>query len=262
MYSINLNAVLPLRKEASETSEMVSQLLFGECCEVLDAQDSFVYITNCTDGYSGWADTKMLTEITADDYRSLQNAPPFMVHTPVAEVLSLSEQTVYRLPAGSRLPDYDPDTGIFGVGEKRFRAHQGLIDRLKRSGNTDGVAPLALQFLNVPYLWGGKTIMGIDCSGLVQLVFSLCGIFLPRDASQQARTGVPVIYEDACAGDLLFFEKNGKIVHVGIYMGDRQILHTSGKVKMSKVDKQGILSDDESVYTHFLAGVRRTANSE
>jgi hypothetical protein len=259
--AINLNAVLPVRKEPSETAEMVSQLLFGECAEVLDERNSFVHIRNCTDSYSGWADKKMLTGLAEADCRMLQQSPLFMLCVPVADVFSLSDKTVYRLPAGSRLPDYDPETGKFGVEDRRFQAHPSLVSYLPASGsNNDGIIPVAIQFLNAPYLWGGKTVMGIDCSGLVQLVFSLCGFFLPRDASQQAEKGVPVTFENADAGDLLFFEKNGKIVHTGIYMGNGKIIHASGKVKISKVDKRGVLSDDEASYTHILAEARRRLN--
>jgi cell wall-associated NlpC family hydrolase len=236
---------------------MVSQLLFGECCEALNEKNNFVHIKNARDSYSGWADKKMLTEISKAGYLLLQQSPFFMLCVPVAEVFSLSEQTIYHLPAGSCMPDYDPATGKFGVGERRFQVHPDLVSHLPEDANKEGVAPIASQFLNTPYLWGGKTIMGMDCSGLAQVVFSLCGIFLPRDANQQAGMGIPVPFEEAGSGDLLFFEKNGKITHVGIYLGEGRVLHASGKVKINKVDEHGILSDDEFSYTHIFSGARR-----
>ncbi|GAB6011405.1 C40 family peptidase [Viscerimonas tarda] len=254
-YAINLNSVLPLRKTAAETSEMVTQLLFGEFCEVFEAEGSFVNITNYADGYQGWADKKMLTEITGDVYLALQNQPVFRTCVPVAEVFSLTDKTIYRLSAGSRISNFNPDTNKFGVGEKVFQIHPSFVSYLPESSKA-GIVPIALQFLNTPYLWGGKTVFGIDCSGFVQVVFSLNGISLPRDASQQAKEGEPVDFENAEAGDLLFFEKNGKIIHVGIYLGKGQIIHASGKVKINTVDNQGILSDEGLGYTHTLAGVR------
>ena len=255
-YAINLNTVLPIRATPSESSEMVTQLLFGEFCEIIENRNSFVRIENYADGYCGWADKKMLTIVTDTDYLSLQNQPKFKTYMPIAEVFSLSDKSIHRLSAGSSLPNYNPDTSKFGINGYEFHIHPSFVSYLPES-STNEIVPIALHFRNAPYLWGGKNIFGIDCSGFVQVVFSLCGISLPRDANQQVQVGESISFENANTGDLLFFEKNKRITHVGIYMGNNQIIHASGKVKISMIDNLGILSEGKSEYTHILSEVRR-----
>lgn len=253
-YAINLNAVLPVRREASEASEQVTQLLFGEYCRVLALKDSFAQIENAFDGYQGWVDKKMLTEISEGEYNQLKSEPIFRTIEPIVDVFCITNKTIYRLSAGSLVPHYNPETSKFEIGDLLFQIHPSFVSFLPE-GNIEGVAPTSRVFLNTPYLWGGKNTLGIDCSGFVQVVFSINGISLPRDASQQIERGVQVSLEDAVSGDLLFFEKGRKITHVGIYLGDNRIIHASGKVKIEEVDHQGI-KNSFGEYTHALASVK------
>lgn len=254
-YAINLNAVLPVRALSSETSEMITQLLFGEFFEVYETENSFARIKNHFDEYSGWVDKKMVTIISEDNYLSLKNQPLFRICVPIADIFSLTDKTIYRLSAGSVLPFYNPDSSCFGIEDAQFQIHPSYVTYLPES-NIDGVVPMALHFLNTPYLWGGKNILGIDCSGFVQVVFSLNGISLPRDARIQVNEGKSISFEDIQSGDLMFFEKEGKITHVGIYIGNNKIIHASGRVKIDSVDNKGILSTDKISYTHILSEIR------
>lgn len=255
-YAINLNSVLPVRSEASEKSEMVTQLLFGEICEVDETAESFIRIKNTEDAYTGWADKKMLTQISAEEYHGLNTSNVFRVSMPVADVFCLSDKTMYRLSAGSFLPNYNVETSKFGVGNTLFQIHPDFVTYLPHSSK-DSILSTAKVLLNTPYLWGGKTVMGIDCSGFVQLVFSLNGFKLSRDASQQAKEGLEISFSNALEGDLFFFGKENKITHVGIYAGDGRIIHASGRVKINTVDITGIYCDEISEYTHFLSLIRR-----
>ncbi len=254
-YAINLNAVLPVRNAASEKSEMVTQLLFGETMEITGVEKNFFKIINRTDGYEGWVSSNIPVYISEEDYKALENQA-FKICVPVAEVFSLMDRSIYRLPAGSLLPFFNPENNKFGIGNMVFQVHPSFVTYLPE-GNPEGIVPVALHFKNSPYLWGGKTVFGIDCSGFTQTVFSICGIALPRDAGEQVLNGISVSFENLISGDLLFFEKDGKICHVAIYCANGQVIHASGKVKINDVDKQGILSDDKSSYTHFLSAIKR-----
>lgn len=255
-YAISLNSVVPVRAEASEKAEMVTQLLFGEFCEVLQRKDSFIEIKNYFDEYRGWVDAKMLTEISANEYLQFTKAPLFRVCELNADVFCLTDKTIYHLPAGSILPNYHTESSKFGIAGFEFQIHPSYATYLNGM-NPDGIVPIALTFLNIPYLWGGKNMMGIDCSGLAQTVYALNGFILPRDASQQALVGNEIAFEEVQPGDLLFFGKEGKTTHVGIYLDNFTLIHASGKVKKSTVDATGIKANQSSDYTHYLTTIRR-----
>jgi len=117
----------------------------------------------------------------------------------------------------------------------------------------------ALIFLNAPYLWGGRTPFGIDCSGFTQIIYRLQGIKIPRDAYQQADLGTPLNFiEESEEGDLAFFNNNeGKIVHVGLIMKNNQIIHASGKVRIDKIDQKGIFNIEKNKHTHKLRIIKK-----
>lgn len=256
-YAIFLNSVLPVRAEAKESSEMVTQLLFGEFCSVVEQKDSFCLIKNCFDGYSGWVDEKMLSKIDEKTFLRLCDSPIFRTNAPVADVFCLTDKTIYRLSIGSLLPLYDYEKSTFEIAGKTFQIHPSFVTYLPESSK-ENIPETTRVFINTPYLWGGKNILGMDCSGFVQVVFSLNGFLLPRDASDQEKEGETVSsLTKAQPADLLFFEKNGKITHVGIYMGEDKVIHASGMVRIDRIDEQGIYNEDIRGYTHRLASIKR-----
>lgn len=255
-YAIFLNTILPVRSEAKESSEMVTQLLFGETCTILGEESSFLKIQNSFDNYQGWVDEKMLTKISEDVYSELNKSPIFRINTPIADLFCLTDRSIYRLSLGSRLPFFDHETNQFEIAGKTFQIHPSFVTYISTSCK-ENIVQTAMLFLNTPYLWGGKNIFGIDCSGLVQIVYSLNGFTLPRDASIQATEGKTIdSIENAQKGDLIFFEKNKKIIHVGIYLSENKIIHASGKVRIDKIDEKGIYNDEISGYTHRLSCIK------
>ncbi len=255
-YGINLNSIIPLRAEPDDRSEMVSQLLIGESFTYTDKKSSFYKISNSMDNYTGWIDEKSITSITPDEYNELNKQSSFITTIPLAEAFDLTSKCIIRIPGGSRLPNCD-SIGRFGLHEYKFQIHRDFIlpeSEVRR----DGLLLTASAFINAPYLWGGKTVMGIDCSGFTQIVFRMHGIKLPRDSKDQAQLGESVGLSNAQPGDLVFFQNNeGKVVHVGILLEKQRIIHASGRVKIERIDEQGIYSDEYGRYTHTFHSIRR-----
>ncbi len=256
-YAVYLNTVLPIRAEASESSEMVTQLLFGDTCELIEKFGSFVKIKNYKDSYRGWADFKALYELDEETYNEINNDSVFRTCVPIADVFCMTDKTVYRLSAGSLLPRYNVGKSNFEIGGKVFQIPPTFVTYLPES-NKDNIIATAMLFLNTPYLWGGKNILGIDCSGLIQVVFAMNGFLLPRDANKQALEGDKInSLEEAQPTDLVFFKKEEHITHVGIFLGNNKVIHASGRVRIDTIDSQGIYNKESASYTHTLSTIKR-----
>lgn len=245
-YAVAFLPIAPLRETPSDRAEMVSQLLFGETMEVLERREKWSLVRCSSDRYEGWLDNKQWRPVGLEEY-TVVSAWPYRASLPLTPVAT----SIGRLlvPMGSPLPS----AHVFRLG-RLFLQHDG--DTAQTGGDPQRLARL---LLHAPYLWGGKSLMGIDCSGLAQVAFSACGIQLPRNASQQARMGTVVPSLDAMQpNDLCFFHnEEGRVVHVGISLGFGQIIHASGRVRIDRVDGQGIFNVEENRHTHRLHSIRR-----
>ncbi|MDZ4847360.1 MAG: C40 family peptidase [Chitinophagales bacterium] len=248
-------SVIPLRSETSHKSEIVSQLLFGETYQVLEKKPEWLRIRTTYDDYEGWMERKQFEPISAGQYKKLANNKQ-----PVAlEVASAASSAKRKVPIliGSTLPDFDGMN--FKIDDEQF-VYNGQAIMPDASYDYDKIIEkCALKFLHAPYLWGGRSPFGIDCSGFTQVVFKLLGVALKRDAYQQAMQGRDVDFIDlAKEGDLAFFEnKEGKITHVGIILKDKRLIHASGKVRIDRVDSFGIYNEETKKYSHNLKVVKR-----
>ena len=226
-------SVAPLRAEPSHQSEMVSQMLYGETAQILDINGSFSRVKMLFDQYEGWVDTKQISKISEQDF--------------VNRKACIVDETyrVYDLPKGRTL---------LSLGSEILSDRELSDKNLTRQS----IVETARLFLNVPYLWSGRSFFGIDCSGFSQLVYKIHGITLPREAHQQAEKGnVLDFLEESQPGDLAFFEnEEGKISHVGIMLEDQQIIHAYGKVRIDVLDSSGIFNQELNTHTHKLRFVK------
>ena len=235
-YGICNLSVMPIRKEGSHTSEMVSQLLYNELYEVLDEKPGWYLIKTLEDQYEGWIQAIQHEEISASAFLELQAQTRYLVDQTVLE------HKGRLLSIGTVL--YEPVFGAMTLPE-RFTPTL-MID-------------FAQKLLETPYLWGGRSIFGIDCSGFVQLCARAAGKLLPRDASQQIQEGELVYFlPEIQPGDLAFFgNEDGRIVHVGMMLDNERIIHASGKVRIDYLDQTGIFNKERNEHTHRLQVIKR-----
>jgi hypothetical protein len=242
--------MVPLRAAADERSEQVSQVLFGEIFEIKEWKEHWVNIVTGFDNYNGWIGRLQFIMLGHLAYKRFKQTPPPLTYRPVTQAWKIANNSILYLPVGSSLAFLEGTT--CRLGNEQFE----IIGEI---GETENLVVTAMSFLNAPYLWGGRTHFGIDCSGFTQAVFKLQGINLLRDARLQAEQGYSVnSIHDARLGDLAFFENaDGKIVHVGMMLNNTNIIHASGKVKIDTIDEKGIYSEEMKRYTHKLNSIRR-----
>lgn len=227
----------PVRLENSDKSEMTSEFLFGEPVRIVEEKNNWIKCASFVDEYTGWIDKRMFYEVDLTSFSSTFRSESVVqkIHSPFGELY---------IPAGSWLY---PEINVLSYSHTASKATP---------------ADWAKMFLGAPYRWGGKSLLGMDCSGLTQLSFSLAGSRIPRDAYLQAELGEEIPFIDlAETNDLAFFDNaEGRITHVGIVLksdGEARIIHASGNVRIDKLDHQGIFNEESKHYSHNLRFIKR-----
>lgn len=243
--------VAPVRRRASHKSELVNQLLYGEAVAIQKIVNKWCWVKSMKDGYSGWVTQSQLqlTQAKPAGYDAFVTGAPLTVLQPW-------DGSLLQLPMGSFLPGYNKRKRAFENGMQLITGE--ILERNRQRFSEKKAAVIAKRLLHAPYLWGGKTVMGVDCSGFVQIVFRLMSIDLPRDAWQQAEKGkrVPSLTA-AKPGDLAFFDDKEEIVHVGMLLNNQYIIHASGKVRVDPFTANGIVPSETGKLTHRLRLIKR-----
>ena len=237
-------SIVPVRIEDSDKSEMINQLIYGDIIEILEEKEKWVKIKSVFDDYIGWIDKKQYFKID-DNIKLDLNKPVYSIN--LVEFIENNNNELVTIPIGS-------DISNISLMNHKFDGKT-----ISGKNNRNSIVNTALLFLNSPYLWGGKTPFGIDCSGFTQMVYKINGYKLFRDAKDQANQGKTLSFiEESEAGDLAFFNNDqGDIIHVGIILQNNHIIHASGKVRIDRIDHSGIYNNDLNKHTHSLRYIKK-----
>lgn len=251
MFAICNLAIVPLRKDPTDTSEMVTQVLFGEHFSILEQTPKWSLIELAFDRYQGWIDNKQYQIISEVEFKSLSQASA-VLSGDLIDFITTADHALIPIPLGSNLTF---------LNQSQINTQQFAFEGTTLTGKSakTNLLNTAFLYLNAPYLWGGKTPFGIDCSGFTQMVYAINGYQIPRDASQQATIGEALSFiEESEVGDLAFFDnEEGIIVHVGIIMENNYIIHAHGKVRIDRLDHLGICNVDSGRHTHKLRVIKK-----
>lgn len=254
-YGVARLSIIPVRKEPSEKAELVTQLLFGEHYEALETSGAgdWIRVRNSFDRYEGWISGNQHHSVSRDYFLYNEKAE-FKITTDLTTSILYNKRRQV-IVMGSIIPISSAE--LFRM-EERF-AFNGEAKNLGQRRDYEFLKATALRYAGAPYLWGGKSPFGIDCSGFVQMVFKICGYRLDRDSQQQAKQGKPVGgIENKKPGDLAFFKRSSeKISHVGIVLEGGKVIHASGQVRIDKLTATGIQHQDTGHQTHDLVQLRR-----
>lgn len=239
-------SISPLRKLPSDSSEMVSQFIFGEVMEILEMDKQWRKVKSRVDNYDGWLDEKCISSLTESEMMIWEKEQSLLYNPTL--LLNSDEGPIY-ITKGAFVSKNEVE---FIIGKEKYSSSQ---ERLRIP---IAVTEIAKSFLNAPYLWGGKTLFGIDCSGFTQSVFRFIGIALPRDASMQVNEGNTISFSERQEGDLAFFiNGKGNIHHVGIILSEKTIIHAHGWLRIDEYNEKGIIGRGIEENSHILAFIKR-----
>jgi len=241
MYGICLLTVIPMRKLPSHKSEMINQVLFGETFKVVEKKENWSLVKLSHDNYIGW--------ISNSQYKKTSNKKTDSYISNKIYCNIKINHIKQQLVLGSFIPKNELEQEELQIDFQ--------LNFLEINNFDSWLEKIAKKYLSTPYLWGGRTTLGIDCSGFTQMVYRFFKINLPRDSHQQAKKGKKINFKNCKVGDLAFFEEKNKITHVGIILKHQRIIHSSGKVRIDLIDETGIYNSKTEKHSHKLKLIKR-----
>ena len=235
-----------MRSNNFHESELVSQLLYGDCFKILSSKNEWLQIKTLNDSYVGWINNKQVNEISKINAEKI-TFDDKIFSTRLIDYIETDENKLSSIVLGSN------------IGACKYLGHKYDGPKTKKTKTKPNLTKVASMYLNSPYLWGGKTPFGIDCSGLTQMIYRINGYKIPRDASQQSEFGETLSFiEESEPGDLAFFDdKEGKIIHVGMLLENNYILHAHGNVRIDRIDQTGIFNQEKQKHSHKLRIIKK-----
>ena len=235
-----------MRSNNFHESELVSQLLYGDCFKILSSKNEWLQIKTLHDSYVGWINNKQVNEISKINAEKI-TFDDKIFSTRLIDYIETDENKLSSIVLGSN------------IGACKYLGHKYDGPVTKKNKTKPNLTKVASLYLNSPYLWGGKTPFGIDCSGLTQMIYRINGYKIPRDASQQSELGETLSFiEESEPGDLAFFDdKEGKIIHVGMLLENNYILHAHGNVRIDRIDQTGIFNQEKQKHSHKLRIIKK-----
>ncbi len=259
-YAICNLSCIPVLLQPKVNAEVVSELLFGESYEVVEVLGGYSRIRIAHDEYEGWIDSRHTCAVSEEEYENNISSEVCAAVDLISHVTSSSGSKLV-IPRGAFLPYYKD--GCFQCGDNTY-SFSGEVCSLNNPLCFERLEEVASSALGCPYRWGGRSPLGMDCSGFVQVVFRLFGISLLRDTYQQITQGENVdSLVDGKPGDLFFgFSVIGNLRHVGIILHGNKIVHCSGKVRIDELVEDGIYDPNNKNVTHVYEAVRRFSFSQ
>lgn len=260
-------SVANLRSKPSHSAELVTQAILGTPVKVYKKNGGWYYIQT-PEGYLAWVDYGGVSPFSENDlstWRAADKVIYLETNGLAYEEANTESQVVSDLVAGNILELVGEENGFYKIKypngkmgyieQTKAQPYEQWLSGLKPSG--ESLVETSKTLMGIPYLWGGTSAKGVDCSGYTKTIFFLNGMIIPRDASQQIHTGIEVDternFENLKPGDLLFFGRKAtnntteKVIHVGMWIGDHKFIHSMGDVHISTMDPK---AEDFDAYNY------------
>jgi len=244
-YKIVNSEVSSLYKKNNYSSEIISQALIWERVEIIGIKDNWCKIKQW-DNYESWIYKDCLSSDEVYAKNNLSNYSKwFYVNKRISEIISEDKKNKKYLSFGSLIPIIDIKDEVFLItimpDNNKYYINVDNVVSSEDNIDLDRIINYSMQIIGTPYLWGGKSGFGYDCSGFIQTLFRFLKVALPRDCKDQIScSNLQKVSKDIQKGDLIYFNNNDNVSHVGMLINSSNFIHCSGEVKIESTNKDDV----------------------